>query len=432
MTSTERHKRQSAKRVSACVSRLLQTQPFFGSLALRLPIQADSSRETLGSDGVNIRYNPEWVSRSGADEITAAMARVVLACALKHHLRREDRDAGLWQKASQMATIPLIRDAGFRVPDDAEGWDAPVEKIYDVIHTERKEKKESEDEGQGEPPPVDPNGVGETMDAPTGHSESDSEGKGEYDPNGKPGEGKNTPPEHVPPPSAEQLRQEQERDWDEAMHQAMAMSKREGKEPGALKRVLESTHDSKEDYQTLLRRYMLAVRKTDYTWARPSYRHLDAGLYMPSISGEAMGELVIVLDVSGSVDEEMVDQFWTETRELCKEVKPSKVSILFVDTEIQKVKEYEGYSELPSKLKLVGGGGTDFRPAFKWLDERGEMPDLLIYFTDLMCTRWPETQPPFPVLWLNWGDTETPDDIAESYGLEIPPWGDRIDMDIGG
>ena len=45
---------ESARRVSDCVTALLRDQPFFGSLALRLPIRADETRETLASDGKDI------------------------------------------------------------------------------------------------------------------------------------------------------------------------------------------------------------------------------------------------------------------------------------------------------------------------------------------------------------------------------------------
>ena len=79
---------ESARRVSDCVTALLRDQPFFGSLALRLPIRADETRETLASDGKDIRYAPQWVADTDADHIKAALARVVLACALKHHTRR--------------------------------------------------------------------------------------------------------------------------------------------------------------------------------------------------------------------------------------------------------------------------------------------------------------------------------------------------------
>ena len=49
---------ESARRVSDCVTPLLRDQPFFGSLALRLPIRPDETRETLASDGKDLRYAP--------------------------------------------------------------------------------------------------------------------------------------------------------------------------------------------------------------------------------------------------------------------------------------------------------------------------------------------------------------------------------------
>ena len=52
---------ESARRVSDCVTALLREQPFFGSLAL-MPIRADASRETVASDGREIRYSPRWIA----------------------------------------------------------------------------------------------------------------------------------------------------------------------------------------------------------------------------------------------------------------------------------------------------------------------------------------------------------------------------------
>ena len=114
---------ESARRMSACVTELLRKQPFFGSLALRLPLRADPSRETLASDGREILYSPEWVADTGAQAIQTAMARVVMACALKHHTRRDGRNPERWQRASQNVTHHLLRDAGFELPDDAVAWE---------------------------------------------------------------------------------------------------------------------------------------------------------------------------------------------------------------------------------------------------------------------------------------------------------------------
>ena len=104
---------ESARRISDCVTALLREQPFFGSLPLRLPIRADASRETVASDGREIRYSPRWIADTDAHVIETAMARVVLACALKHHTRRGERDPERWQRASQLVTHGLLRDAGF-------------------------------------------------------------------------------------------------------------------------------------------------------------------------------------------------------------------------------------------------------------------------------------------------------------------------------
>ena len=139
---------ESAQRVSGCVTALLKEQPFFGSLALRLPVRADAGRETLASDGREIRYSPQWIAETDAHIIETAIARVVLACALKHHTRRGERDPERWQRASQLVTHGLLRDAGFTLPPDAETWDGiSVEEAYD-----RLPEPDKEESGDGSPP----------------------------------------------------------------------------------------------------------------------------------------------------------------------------------------------------------------------------------------------------------------------------------------
>ena len=128
---------ESALRVSDCVTELLRKQPFFGSLVLRLPLRPDATRETLATDGHEIRYSPRWVAETDSHIIETAMARVVMACALKHHTRRGERDPERWQMASQLVTHALICDAGFTLPPGAEAWDGlTVEQAYDRLQAE--------------------------------------------------------------------------------------------------------------------------------------------------------------------------------------------------------------------------------------------------------------------------------------------------------
>ena len=142
---------ESAQRTSDCVTELLRKQPFFGSLALRLPLRADPSRETLASDGHEIRYSPRWIADTDSHVIETAMARVVMACALKHHTRRGERDPERWQLASQLVTHALLRDSGFALPPGAEAWDeVSVEQAYDRL----PEPQEDDSGGDSGSPPV--------------------------------------------------------------------------------------------------------------------------------------------------------------------------------------------------------------------------------------------------------------------------------------
>ena len=179
---------------------LLRDQPFFGSLALRLPIRPDASRETLASDGREIRYSPGWVANTDADLIKTAIGRVVLACALKHHTRRGERDPGRWQQASQLVTHGLLRDAGFKLPPDTQAWDGiSVEQAYDRLPEPQEDGGQGSDgppaagggSGAGDPQPDDADDTagGDEVD------DSDHQGGGndDGDPQGEEGPGGDGP-----------------------------------------------------------------------------------------------------------------------------------------------------------------------------------------------------------------------------------------------
>lgn len=61
----------------------------------------------------------------------------------------------------------------------------------------------------------------------------------------------------------------------------------------------------------------------------------------------------------------------------------------------------------------VGGGGTDFRPVFAYLEEQAIMPQSLIFLTDL-CGQFPEEGPNYPVIWAATTTAQAP------FGETIP------------
>ena len=456
-------RRESARRVSDCVTALLRDQPFFGSLALRLPIRPDPARETLASDGREIRYSPDWIANTDADFIKTAIGRVVLACALKHHTRRGMRELERWQQASQLVTHGLLRDAGFKLPPDAEAWDGIcVEQAYDRLPEPQEDGGQGSDGppsagdggGAGGPQPdaddgndgadndVDDHGGGnddggpdaDDSNGPAGSSD-DSDPQAEDGPGG---DGQSDAPASCDPSGTGEVMDSprctaddgagpgqapadvsaEEQAWDEAMHQALNLAKAQGRTPGAVEETVRDAHRSTLDWRSLLRRYMTDAAARDYSWSVPNRRFIDSGLYLPSIRSEGMGTLAVIIDTSGSVDSDALVAFWSEIREVAAEIEPERIVVLQVDAAVQDEEHYAP-DELPERIVVKGRWGTDFRPGFDRLAEQGIRPAVCLYFTDMDCDRYPETEPDFDVLWC---------DYAAAAGLspEPPPWGERI------
>ena len=453
---------ESARRVSDCVGALLTGQPFFGSLALRLPLRPDPTRETLASDGRELRYSPAWAARTDGDRIKTAVARVVFACALKHHTRRGGRDPERWQRASQLVTHGELRKAGFVLPADAEAWeDVSVEDAYERLAGEAGEPggqdasgKPDDDSGESGPSGSggegtdrdDTSGAGDGGDSggPSGASGSASDAGG-ADAAGSPGrdgpagDGDSpAPPSHDPAGTGEVMdaaaaRGEdngaspggapldlsaEEQAWDEAMHQAVSLAKTQGYRPGHIEETLRDAHRSRLDWRTLLRRYLVSAARDDYRWSVPNRRFIDGGLYLPSMHSEGLGALAVLIDTSRSLDRGILARFWTELRAVAGELRPNTLAVVQVDTEVQDTAVYR-FGDLPETLAARGRGGTDFRPGFAWLAREGIVPDCCLYLTDMECDRYPAVPPPFPVLWCNWGPA--PPALPE-------PWGERIDI----
>ena len=456
---------ESALRVSDCVTELLRKQPFFGSLVLRLPLRPDATRDTLATDGNEIRYSPRWVAETDSHLIETAMARVVMACALKHHTRRGERDPERWQMASQLVTHALIRDAGFTLPPDAEAWDGlTVEQAYDRLQAE---DGDSGDDGNA---PPDAGGAGASpagQPSPDSHDKdfddrTDSDDDDNYGPdddgNGEAGDDRDgdaqdqagneegegegddgstdAPPSHDPSGTGEVMDADtrtgdggepadapvdvtaEEQAWDEAMHQALNIARAEGKVPGRVEETIQGAHASTLDWRTLLRRYMTDAVSHDYSWSVPNRRFIDGGLYLPSIRSEGIETIAFIVDVSSSLPTATLTEFWAELREVAAEIRPESVIVLQVDTVLQDVAQYAA-DDLPDEIAVKGRGGTDFRPGFAWLDEQGIRPGVCLYFTDMECSDFPEAEPPFPTIWVDYGHGDSP-------WRHPAPWGEHI------
>jgi predicted metal-dependent peptidase len=81
---------------------------------------------------------------------------------------------------------------------------------------------------------------------------------------------------------------------------------------------------------------------------------------------------------------------------LAGEIRLIDFHVVYCDAAVQSSQEFQPWESI--HLEPKGGGGTDFRPVFEWVEQNQIAAVCLIYLTDLCCHSYPEA-PDYPVLW---------------------------------
>lgn len=362
----------AAKKMTKARSDLILGHPFFGTLALRLKMVEDPSIETATCDGSTLSYNPKFVDGLPLTKVKGLIAHEVMHPAFLHHTRRGNRDPKKWNAACDYAINTILSNAKFDLPNG--GYTNPAyagmtaEHIYTLL-------------------PDNPNdGNGGSNPGGTGGNDPGGDGGVKDSPNSQNGG------------SSQSQQNHEEAEWKVAVAQAAHVAKQSGKLPGDIERMLEELFEPQLPWRDVLRRFMTEKCNDDFSWARGNRRFLAAGLYLPSRqSDDAMGEVVVVIDTSGSIGEKELSEFGSEIKGIVDEVRPSMVRVMYCDARVAHVDEFTPNDDL--EFAAHGGGGTDFRPPFNWLAERQITPRALVYLTDGYGP-FPEIEPEFPVLWV--------------------------------
>jgi predicted metal-dependent peptidase len=374
---------------------LILDQPFFGSLALRLPLVPDPAAETLWTDGRKLGYNPGFVDGLELPELKTIIAHEILHCALAHTTRRGERKPDQWNIAGDFAINGILQESGFLMPADAlldpqyNGLSA--EEIYNRLTDDddngqgagqqaggnQQQTQAGQDEDGDGDGPADPGRMGEVRDAGQGDGEDQADTPGQL-----------------------------EEEWKVSVAQAATQAKGKGALGAGLARLAEKILEHKIDWRDLLREFVERSARNDYNFNRPNTRYLHTGFVMPSLISDELPEIAVVCDTSGSVDARQLASFGAELQAIAAEFHTT-INLSYCDTKVYNPTRFEPGDEI--KLDPAGGGGTDFRPAFAWIEEAQLSPACLIFFTDLFGT-FPEQAPEYPVLWLDFA----------GYGVTAP------------
>jgi len=131
-------------------------------------------------------------------------------------------------------------------------------------------------------------------------------------------------------------------------------------------------------------------------------------IIFPGIEKENAPKLVIGYDTSGSIAGDPVANkvLARLISNLAEEFHPDKITVIYCDSKIAGVQEFERDEEI--ELEPKGGGGTCFAPVFNYIEEEMvEKPTCMIYLTDLETWDWEEFEEPnYPVLWVTMDDCD--------------------------
>ena len=346
----------------------------FGSILACGKVKVNSDVQTAATNGWDVIYNPDFVEQhmKSDPELRFLVLHEAMHKAYRHlHVWRtlHDENAQLANIAADhfvnLSLVDTDNGEGFvkmpvlGVQPNAKyrGWS--VKQIFEDL--------KANGEGQGE-------GNGDGMD------EHDWENATTGDP---------------------ATEQERANEIQRAIRQGeIIRRKMAGKGAGDRDGVFGDLLQPKIDWKKVLRDFITetCAGRDESSWRRPNRRFLSYDTYMPSMLGTTMTELVIGFDTSGSIfgGDEMT-LFVSEIKTIVEDIKPTKVHVIYWDTEVAGHQTFEEGQFAVQSLNIKGGGGTDGSVLFDYLREQRITPQAIVQFTDGYVGDWGKTD--VPTLW---------------------------------
>lgn len=240
-------------------------------------------------------------------------------------------------------------------------------------------------------------------------------------------------------PPDEQL-EKKWKDIDEKMETDLeTFSKEASAQSGDFLDELRAENRERHDYREFLRKFSVfreELKADDdtfdygfYTYGLSLYGNMPLIEPLETREVRKVEEFAVVVDTSMSCSGELVRRFLEETYNVLAEnesfFQKVNVHIIQCDEKVHtdvKITSREELKEYMEHFQLYGEGGTDFRPAFEYVDsliERGEYVNLkgLIYFTDGYGI-YPAKMPRYRTAFVF---------MEEDYrDADVPPWAVRL------
>jgi predicted metal-dependent peptidase len=392
------------QRISAAMIDILRDSPFYAHVLLALQFKVDTTIRTASTDGVHLKYNPEYIATLTRNGLNWLLRHEALHVILGHHIRLApmiDDIAKLkaWRGASRndlwtalnigadaavnytlrssvgadehgdaylpgvgtFADAPSNQTAEFYIdwyaaqrdaPDDSDSDDSDDSGADDSSSDDSSESgTESADDVDGDQSASDQTDSSEDADGAAAQSEDGSDGEDdsaiEYD-----GQAGDFEPHPLP------------------------------------------------DEMSQLARELVQVVKGGRDWSRPNRRQKAYGSVLrPANAKRSLGHIVFVVDTSGSMRSDEMNVGLFAAQDAVSQLGEFEITLLHSDTKVHE--QHYNKWDLPidtTSWSWKGRGGTRFEPALERAKEL--KPRAVIFITDgEVGNNWGEPIG-IPIIWL--------------------------------
>ena len=411
--------------ISRATFDLLLKEPFFAHVLAGMPRLVTEQIESMGlhwnGQQVVLRVNPEWFRKGlAATQRKVALKHEVLHIVFRHLFRPADRQADLYSIAADLVVNQLLTPL-----KPLPGWptlemfpelklkpDQPLDAYYaELAALLRQMLREGFDTESGR---------GREEEVGTGVAAEETKIRAQgHRKNGGAGGSANWAKATGKPQSAEALaallanrgKRGDDAGWNDgkdgigasagryAVGSVLIRAKERmpphqwGSLPAALLSELAlilAERQPKLDWKRMVRIFCASSGRSRirHTMKRISKRYGTR----PGIKVQRMQRLLVAVDTSGSIDQKMVNAFFTEIHGAWKA--GATVQVVECDASVQRDYRYAG----KPPREVAGGGGTEFEPVFRWMQSQAQF-DGCLYLTD-GCGPAPTTRPRCKLLWV--------------------------------
>ena len=375
----------------------------------------------MGTDGLYLYYNPQYLGglyREDRVMVNRIYLHLVLHGIFRHMIRRKDREEERYSLACDIVTESIIDGMRHRCVLRSRSW--LRRETYRRLGKEMKVL---------------------TAEKVYGALEKWNLSEAEFA--RLAGEFRVDDHSYWPADDDQKKQSQIENQWQDISEQMETdmetFSKESSQESGHLIDQVKVENRVRFDYRQFLRKFSvlkeeMAVDEDTFDYVFYSYGLSFYG-NMPLIEPQEwkevqkVEEFAIVIDTSMSCSGELVKKFLEETYGVLSEndsfFRKVNIHIIQCDDQVQtdqKIESEEDLKDYMGHLELKGEGGTDFRPAFAYVESlikqhAFERLKGLLYFTDGRGT-YPSKMPPYETAFVF---------MKEDYeDVDVPPWAMKL------